>query len=554
MFSKKRDRLLTQEIAQKFLASLIAMPEVMRLLSAEDFSVDGTLLKAWASMKSFQPKDGSGSPPSGRNGETDFRKPKRSNATHASTTEKDARLFRKGEGQESRLAYLGHTLMENRNGLIVAADATLATGTAEREAAATFSERLPEGATLGADKNYDVEAFVEGLKARDRAACGDQRNGEQERVAASAGSFLDGLLGAERRKTGWMRAEAAGDRGPWRQQAILGRGRWDADALRDIVRDYALKTLADPDAVLVLDETGFLKQGKASCGVGRQYTGSAGKITNCQIGVFAAYVSRHGHAFIHRASYLPKAWTDDPARMAAAHVPARTGFATKPRLALAMIARATAANAPFAWVAADTVYGVGEIEKALRRAGKGYGLGVPGNHLFRSWGKRPPIAGMASEIARALDASSWKRLSAGEGTKGAKLHDWACCEMTHLYAAEYDDERIGLWTRGLLIRRNIVDGDMAFFSTWCPAGTSIKTLVKVEGHRWAIEDSFETTKNELGLDHNETRSWNGWHRHVSLLILASAMIAAIRRHANATPPPKTKRRKTTSKTTRPHRH
>jgi SRSO17 transposase len=324
--------------------------------------------------------------------------------------------------------------------------------------------------------------------------------------------------------------------------------------LRDIVRDYALETLADPDAVLVLDETGFLKQGKASCGVGRQYTGSAGKITNCQIGVFAAYVSRHGHAFIDRALYLPKAWTDDPARMAAAHVPARTGFATKPRLALAMIARATAANAPFAWVAADTVYGVGEIEKALRRAGKGYVLGVPGNHLFRSWGKRPPIAGMASEIARALDPSSWKRLSAGEGTKGARLHDWAYCELADLDAAEYDDQRTGPWTRGLLVRRNIADGDMAFFSTWCPAGTSIKTLVKVEGHRWAIEDSFETTKNELGLDHNETRSWNGWHRHVSLVMLAFAMMAAIRHHANATPPPKTKRRKTTSKTTRPHRH
>jgi SRSO17 transposase len=376
----------------------------------------------------------------------------------------------------------------------------------------------------------------------------------QERVAASAGSFLDGLLGAEQRKTGWMRAEAAGDRGPWRQQAILGRGRWDADALRDIVRDYALKTLADPDAVLVLDETGFLKQGKASCGVGRQYTGSAGKITNCQIGVFAAYVSRHGHAFIDRALYLPKAWTDDPARMAAAHVPARTGFATKPRLALAMIARATAANAPFAWVAADTVYGVGEIEKALRRAGKGYVLGVPGNHLFRSWGKRPPIAGMALEIANALDPSLWKRLSAGEGTKGARLHDWAYCELADLDAAEYDDQRTGLWTRGLLIRRNIADDDMAFFSTWCPYGTSIETLAKVEGHRWAIEDSFETAKNELGLDHNESRSGHGWHRHVSLVMLAFVMMAAIRHHANATPPPKTNRRKTTSKTAKPHRH
>jgi SRSO17 transposase len=162
----------------------------------------------------------------------------------------------------------------------------------------------------------------------------------QERVAASAGLFLDGLLGQERRKTGWMRAEAAGDPGPWRQQAILGRGRWDADALRDIVRDYALEHLAEDDAVLVVDETGFLKQGKASCGVARQYTGSAGKITNCQIGVFAAYVSRHGHGFIDRALYLPKAWTSDPARMAGAHVPPDTFFATKPVLALTMIDRA----------------------------------------------------------------------------------------------------------------------------------------------------------------------------------------------------------------------
>ena len=191
----------------------------------------------------------------------------------------------------------------------------------------------------------------------------------QDRVAASASQFLDGLLGPERRKTGWMRAEAAGDPGPWRQQAILGRGRWEADALCDIVRDYALETLADADAVLVIDETGFLKQGKASCGVGRQYTGSAGKITNCQIGVFAAYASWHGHAFVDRALYLPRSWTDDAARLEAAHVPAEVGFATKPRLARQMIERAIAAEVPFAWVAADSVYGVGEVEMTLRRAG-----------------------------------------------------------------------------------------------------------------------------------------------------------------------------------------
>ena len=364
----------------------------------------------------------------------------------------------------------------------------------------------------------------------------------QERVAVSAEQFLDGLLGDERRKTGWMRAEAAGDPGPWRQQAILGRGRWNADALRDVVREYTLETLNDPDAVLVIDETGFLKQGKASCGVARQYTGSAGKITNCQIGVFASYVSRHGHAFIDRALYLPRAWADDAARMAAVHIPKETGFATKPALALAMIERALAADMPFSWVAADSVYGVGSIETALRRAGKGYVLGVNANQLFHSWAKPQAISGTAREIAENLPDTAWRQLSAGDGTKGERLHDWAYLDLADLDIDEYNTALTGLWTRGLLIRRNIADGDLAFFSTWCPAGTDIKTLVKVEARRWAIEDSFETAKNELGLDHNETRSWHGWHRHVSLVMLAFAMMATIRHHANAVLPPKTMRR------------
>ena len=362
---------------------------------------------------------------------------------------------------------------------------------------------------------------------------------QQDRMAASAGLFLDALLGPERRKTGWMRAEAAGDPGPWRQQALLGRAQWEADALRDVVRDYVVATLADPDAVLVIDETGFLKQGRASCGVGRQYTGSAGKITNCQIGVFAAYVSRHGHAFIDRALYLPKAWTDDRTRMAAAHVPRGTHFRTKPQLAAAMIERAIAADVPFGWVAGDSIYGVGEIEIALRRAGKGYVLGVNASHPFGSWGDKPLLAGTAEAIARGLGKAAWQRLSAGAGSKGERLYDWAYCELADLDAGEYDDARTGLWTRGLLIRRSLGDGELAFFSTWCPAGTPIATLVAVEGRRWAIEDAFETTKNELGLDHNETRSWHGWHRHVSLVMLAFAMMAAVRHHANTIAPPKT---------------
>lgn len=345
--------------------------------------------------------------------------------------------------------------------------------------------------------------------------------------------------GAKRAGCG-RKLPAIPDRGVNRRS--LGRGQWDADALRDIVRDYALETLADPDAVLVLDETGFLKQGKASCGVARQYTGSAGKITNCQIGVFAAYVSRHGHAFIDRALYLPKAWSGDLERMAKAHVPPAVGFATKPRLALSMIERAMAANVPFAWVAADSVYGVGDVEMALRRAGKGYVLGVGAQHLFRSWAKPEIVAGAATDIAEDLPADVWQRLSAGAGAKGERFHDWAYLELADLDAGDYDNAFTGVWTRGLLIRRNIADDDLTFFTTWCPQGTPIETLVRVEGHRWAIEDSFETAKNELGLDHNKTRSWHGWHRHVSLVMLAFAMMATIRHHANAATPPKTMRR------------
>ena len=258
-------------------------------------------------------------------------------------------------------------------------------------------------------------------------------------VATSAAAFLDGLLSPERRKTGWMRAEAAGDPGPWRQQAVLGRSHWNADALREMVREYALETLASPGAVLVIDETGFLKQGVRSCGVGRQYTGSAGKITSCQIGVFAAYVSDRGCAFIDRQLYLPKDWTNTPERRSAAQVPDGIGFVTKPQIAAAMIERALAAGVPFDWVAADTIYGVGKVEMQLRRAGKGYVLGAQATDRFNSWGKSPPVAGTAEKIAEALPAEVWRRLSAGDGTKGPRQYDWAYVEVfTHPLAAQTD--------------------------------------------------------------------------------------------------------------------
>ena len=205
------------------------------------------------------------------------------------------------------------------------------------------------------------------------------------------------------------------------------------------MRDYVVENLATDDAVLVIDETGFLKRGKASCGVARQYTGSAGKTTNCQIGVFAAYVSARGH---HQAG-------------------ARCS----------MERRTLAADVPFSWVAADAVYGVGDVEKALRRACKGYVIGVKSDHHFGSWAGKLPVAGKAEEIVENFNPSAWQRLSAGDGTKGARLYDWAYCELADLDADEYDETQSGLWTRGLLIRRNISGGDIAFFTTWCPAGT-----------------------------------------------------------------------------------
>jgi SRSO17 transposase len=201
-----------------------------------------------------------------------------------------------------------------------------------------------------------------------------------------------------------------------------------------------------------------------------------------------------------------------------------------------MIERAVAAKVPFSWVVGDTVYGVGEIEMLLRRQGRGCVLGANATDQFNTWGRLPVMAGTAEGIAQSLDAAAWQRLSAGEGSKGERLYDWAYLELADLEADEFNPALRGIWTRGLLIRRNITDGALACFSTWCPQGTGIETLVAVEGQRWAIEDAFETAKTEPGLDHNETRSWHGWHRHVSLVMLAFAVLARVRQRANQAPP------------------
>jgi SRSO17 transposase len=355
-----------------------------------------------------------------------------------------------------------------------------------------------------------------------------------------ASAFVRGLLADLPRKNCWTISEHAGDPSPDGMQHLLSQAVWDADAVRDEVRDYVIDHLADPEAVLVIDETGDLKKGTATVGVQRQYTGTAGKIDNAQVAVYLVYAAAAGHAVIDRELYLPKGWTADADRRAGAGVPEQVAFATKPELARVMLERAGAGHVPAGWVTADEVYGGdARLRAFLEQRGLAYVLAVKATQPLWAHGEQGPAELPARQLVAGLPARAWRRLSAGDGAKGPRLYDWAYCELADLDAGEYDGAHTGLWTRGLLIRRSLGDGELAFFSTWCPAGTGMATLVEVEGHRWAIEDGFETAKTELGLDHNETRSWHGWHRHVSLVMLAFAMLAAIRRRANERPPPKT---------------
>jgi SRSO17 transposase len=317
------------------------------------------------------------------------------------------------------------------------------------------------------------------------------------------------------RKNGWQLAEAAGDRTPDGVQEFLSRVRWDADAVRDDLRAYVAQHLGDPGAVLILDETGFLKKGDKSAGVQRQYSGTAGRIENCQMGVFLAYASRYGRALIDRALYLPEGWASDRARRAAAGIPEAVAFATKPKLGLAMLERAHAAGLPFAWVTADSVYGA---DHALRRWLQEHRLGYV---LAVTKAQRLGLARVADRVA-GIPASLWHRLSAGDGAKGPRLYDWA-------YLPYGSDTAPG-WEKGLLIRRSLAaPQELAFYLTHAADGTALADLVQVAGTRWAIEACFEAAKGEVGLDQYEVRSWTGWHRHVTLAMLAHAYLAALRK-------------------------
>jgi SRSO17 transposase len=299
-------------------------------------------------------------------------------------------------------------------------------------------------------------------------------------VRRRAAGFLRGLLGGVDRKNGWQLAEHASETTPDGMQRLLTTARWDADALRDDVRGYVVEQLGDPDGVLVVDETGFLKKGGKSAGVQRQYSGTAGRVENCQVGVFLAYASPRGRALVDRELYLPKEWAADPGRRAEAHVPERVGFATKPQLAQAMLERAVEAGVPAGWVTADEVYGGdARLRAFLEQRDLAYVLAVKATQPLWAHGPQGPAEIPACQLVAALPARAWRRLSAGDGAKGPRVYDWARVALV----------RPGWPGRGfwLLARRRLSDGELAFYACFGPARTTLAELVGVAGSRWAVE-------------------------------------------------------------------
>jgi len=339
-----------------------------------------------------------------------------------------------------------------------------------------------------------------------------------------ARAFVLGLLSGLRRKNCWTIAEQAGDTTPDGMQHLLAAARWDADAVRDDLRSYVIDHLGCPGAVLVVDETGDVKKGRASAGVQRQYSGTAGRVENCQVAVFLSYAGPTGHALIDRELYLPRSWIADLARCAAAGIPARTAFATKPVLARRMIGRALDAGTPAAWVTGDEVYGADPHLRAdLERRRVGYVLAVAASHTVAT------AAGTcaARQLAARLPRRAWQRYSAGEGAKGHRYYDWAW--------AAIDPGRPG--QRHLLIRRNRHTRELAFYRCYSPRPVPLAVLVKTAGIRWTTEENFQAGKGLAGLDEHQVRRWDSWYRWTTLAMLALAFltIAAAAEHARCPP-------------------
>jgi SRSO17 transposase len=342
-----------------------------------------------------------------------------------------------------------------------------------------------------------------------------------------AGRYLEGLLGPVKRKNGWQLAEHLGDARPWRTRRVLSHVLWDEEAARDLCRDHAVARLGAGDAVLVVDETGFVKKGGRSAGVARQCSGAAGRVENSQVGVFLAYGSSKGHALIDRRLYLPEGWAADGERRRTAKVPEDVRFRTKPAIAREMVARALDAGVPCGWVLGDAVYGADRrLRMMLEGRGQPYLLGVRGNDTV--WAELDGQLGQHAPelLARTLPRQAWRRLSAGAGSKGERLHDWARVRLVRLQQPP--------WDHWLLVRRSSADPeDLAYFVVFGPATARLVDLARVAGRRWLVEECFKTAKQEVGLGDYEVRSWRGWHRHVTLAMLALALLAGLRAGLNA---------------------
>ena len=338
-----------------------------------------------------------------------------------------------------------------------------------------------------------------------------------------AGRFLLAMMAELGRVNAWTVAEHAGETHPRGMQRLLSAASWDTDGVRDDLRDYVIEHLADPAAVLVLDETGHLKKGMCTVGVQRQYTGTAGRIENSQVAVYLVYATTSSYAFIDRELYLPKSWTTDADRCAAAGVPADVVFATKPALAKAMIERAVAAGVPAAWVTGDEVYGADPtLRAAIAATGLGYVLAIAKNHQITT----------GIGVRRAIDLAvrpdlTWHRTSAGKGVKGHRFYDWALIETT-------DPAVTGQGAHYLLIRRSVRTGEYAFYRAWSPRPVPLKTLVRVAGSRWKIEEGFQTSKELTALDQHQVRLWISWRRWTILAMLAHAFLSVM---AATEPPP-----------------
>jgi SRSO17 transposase len=336
-----------------------------------------------------------------------------------------------------------------------------------------------------------------------------------------ARAYVRGLLAPLASKNGWTLAEAAENKSPDRMQRLLNRASWDAGGVRDDVRGYVVRHLGDASGVLVVDETGFVKKGTRSAGVQRQYSGTAGRVENCQLGVFLAYAGPKGRALVDRELYLPKSWTEDRDRCREAGVPGDVQFATKPELARLMLGRALDAGVPAAWVTADEAYGKdGKFRDWLEQRRIGYVVAVAANQAVRG----DAGTSRADVLAAHAPGQAWKRRRCGNGSKGPRVFDWAAATLP-----DGDGEPPG-WSRYLLVRRSLTRNakgelELAYYLCCAPAGTADEELIRVAGSRWAVEECFQSAKNETGLDHYQVRRYDAWYRHATLAMLAHAYLS-----------------------------